>query len=391
MTSPVRGISKRCRGFTLVELLVVIAIIAILISVLLPTFIGARRAANAIKCAANLHAIGQGLGIYLNDSHGWLPGSPFTTGAPLFVDGNPTKIDNKHWQASGPVLNPSLNTAQPTGVPTAAVIPNIMGFYDWMSPIAAAMGLNFDRGPTELDVFTRFQTINNFGSFVCPANTVAYVTYSAATWQPNANTAPKPFIGGLMPSYVSAMAFVSGNWHYGTYISATDAILPETYAPNMSRIGNSSRKIFIADGARWSAGNTPPDVNLDPGNGELSNTFSDGGPWDGYTRAWWRGNVPVKGNQPYNGAPTAIPNYEGPWDPRIWACPHGVQVMYQPADRYRMNALFFDGHVETLGDLEAANPTFWLPRGSVIPSGSTVWTDVLRKYGNAKLPIGINE
>jgi prepilin-type N-terminal cleavage/methylation domain-containing protein/prepilin-type processing-associated H-X9-DG protein len=66
---------KRKNGFTLVELLVVIGIIALLISILLPALSKARDAANTVKCAANLHAIGAGFANYIVNYKGVLPAS----------------------------------------------------------------------------------------------------------------------------------------------------------------------------------------------------------------------------------------------------------------------------------------------------------------------------
>jgi prepilin-type processing-associated H-X9-DG protein len=62
-------------AFTLVELLVVIGIIAVLISVLLPTLAGARRAAETAQSLSNLRQIGQGFAMYSSEHLGWgIPG-----------------------------------------------------------------------------------------------------------------------------------------------------------------------------------------------------------------------------------------------------------------------------------------------------------------------------
>jgi prepilin-type N-terminal cleavage/methylation domain-containing protein/prepilin-type processing-associated H-X9-DG protein len=68
--------SPRRGGFTLIELLVVIAVIAILAALLLPALSRARAAADSAVCKSNLHQIGLGLRLYVDDFKAY----------PLYVD-----------------------------------------------------------------------------------------------------------------------------------------------------------------------------------------------------------------------------------------------------------------------------------------------------------------
>ncbi len=54
-------------GFTLIELLVVIAVIAILAALLFPVFSRARESGRGTSCLSNLHQIGLGVTLYLQD------------------------------------------------------------------------------------------------------------------------------------------------------------------------------------------------------------------------------------------------------------------------------------------------------------------------------------
>ena len=58
-------------GFTLIELLVVIAILALLAALLLPALSAAKEAGRTARCQSNLHQIGLGLMMYVDDYHAY--------------------------------------------------------------------------------------------------------------------------------------------------------------------------------------------------------------------------------------------------------------------------------------------------------------------------------
>ncbi|HSH92903.1 MAG TPA: hypothetical protein VK968_02020, partial [Roseimicrobium sp.] len=130
--------------------------------------------------------------------------------------------------------------------------------------------------------------------------------------------------------------------HYQRYIDTGE------YRPKLTMVGDLSRKIFMADGAKWTQGDgEAPDHNLgwDNSGSSPGGHYADYGPWSMYSRSYLRKN------------------------PLIYSMRHGNRMPGIALGSYRFNAAFFDGHVETLDGSTGMDPNYWLPRGVVLPRG----------------------
>jgi prepilin-type N-terminal cleavage/methylation domain-containing protein/prepilin-type processing-associated H-X9-DG protein len=314
-------------GFTLVELLVVIGIIALLISILLPSLAKARKSANAVKCAANLRSIMQGVHMYAAQNKDYYPGSALSSGRHLF--------------------NSDLSGTNPAFSQTNC--PGIVTVFDWMSPVARMMGLSFNEGGTLGDRLERFETLRTHPAFQCPEATQILAG---------------PYTGGGGPAckvdviisyntgtqfHLASYGTVPGDKFKGTVQGSADLTSPSGWAPRLGSVRNSSAKIFVADGARYSLPGTPPDIDLNyVGSG--GGPFGDIGAFAQDSHSWNRTAAPGNG---------ASGN-----DSRLYGFRHGTGDPRRSGGPYRLNAGYFDGHVEALDDLAVSNPALWMPTGS---------------------------
>jgi len=323
-------------------------------------------------CLSNLHQITVAMLSYATQNSGWIPGGPTTTG--------------------GFLLNSTLTAygtaSDSNGTYSETYCPEIVQNYDWMSPIAKVMGVPFDEGGSLQSrvgsssanfANSRFHFLNAYGIFRCPENQFLVPEYSQDTWNPYQPT-------DWMPSYVTAGDFLllpnfknSSGWNskllltvYCEWGATSYYQTPSGYAPKLNKVQYGSRKIYIADGGKWSDYNTPSDYGLSYDTNIAASNYSDYGAFDEYSRALCRAGDA-------NGDPISPKNSQ--LDPRLYGFRHGLHTPWGPTDKYRFNAAFFDGHAETMGDLQGADPALWNPTGTQI-SSSEMLSDVQTKYTN---------
>lgn len=308
-----RGIA----GFTLIELLVVIAIIGLLMSILLPSLRTAKEAARSVMCRAHLRGAGLGVSTYIENWDSWLPG-PNTSGLRIGKTGQLPAVP------SDPVQN-----------------------VDWISP---SMGDELGFMDEQVDrLYSMFNT-----ELCCPSNKVRY------------DYAYPGNITGLEPESLHYSSYSAPIVHHmvnedmleqklgSTSGWVTDEeisgkfIIPKSYRPKQSRVGSPGQKIWAMDGARYY------DDETDQTSFNDLTYQNDGGNF------MLTGPVYNRSGDPYL---LDIPDI----DPESWSLTEpALRLAYR--HRGRINAVFMDGHCETMDLLESLDETYYFPRNTEVTS-----------------------
>ena len=240
-----------------------------------------------------------------------------------------------------------------------------------------------------MERLSRFEQLRVAGVFQCPEN--AFLAGPASF----ANANPGPGTGGPTVSYNLTLAYCTAalfqlpdNTANAGNVTRTrcgpDANVPKGYSPQLAKIRHSSEKIYIADAAKFSNASQAPNISIAL-RSDAGGAFADQGPFAANSTAWSRQLATGNG-----GTGT---------DCRPLSFRHGNTKSYGATNTYRLNAGFFDGHVEGMTELDFCDPNLWMPSGSIYnPTGtntggatSSVNTkasaDVLARYGSVSMTI----
>jgi len=342
-------------GFSLIEVLVVIAMIALLLSLLLPSLSRARAQARSTACVSNLGQICRAENLYEVTNGEWMPGSPWTTGRSFLDDAgvwNPARGHSRlavEWMdfvtplrcvlyGSNSVPRAAGKSNSAAQAARSAILKTLTEglFHCPANPHTMSWGHGTAPGPELSAVsYMTMWTIMRAGpgtlKEVLDDRQAGYQLFPGLrTAAPDADD-PEP---DKAPYYVAQ----SDEW---------EVAVPGDYRPRRTALGPGQIKVFAADGTRF----------YDEPSGTITYTTDP--------RA-------AKGMVSATPPPTA--RYDKGREYNA-----GRRLSYRHGNNDRMNAGFFDGHVESLAvDYRSATeegcgfrgkavrPQWYYPSGSVV-------------------------
>jgi prepilin-type N-terminal cleavage/methylation domain-containing protein/prepilin-type processing-associated H-X9-DG protein len=305
------------KAFTLIELLVVIAIIALLLSIVMPALRKAKGAAESVVCRAHEKGIGVGLITYAGANKDYIPG-PSTSGV--------------------------TNVLTSPGYGSTAPCQNV----DWISP-----SLGTDLGLPE-DPSQRLLSILNT-KLKCPSNKVKYdyiypggedatnISYSSYSATMGFHMYPSNG-GGQATTNLSGRKILT-DWQVYSHFN-----IAKGYVPKLASIGTLSSKIYVIDGARY----------YDATKGTSFNNIAyqdDGGNFMVHGVSYLMNGDPLKLIKTHVGSETLLKPKE-----------ETLKLAFR--HNGRINAVFFDGHCQTLTPEQAVKSSYYWPRNTYVTSAA---------------------
>ncbi len=283
--SSIRKTGKR--GFTLIELLVVISIIALLIALLLPALARAKEEALTTACNANMHSIGEILAEYENTYEGNIPfGNSYNSSYGLYAPFD--------WDISLVAFNQSADPVR---------------YVQWNNPETQGY-------PTDTASSSSF-----LGTFVCPASDIKVI--QGPGWDPSG-------IGWYWSSYAA-----NPNYFY-TYLQG------QAWHPNpsykASNVQNPGGAVAIGDATQTSSWGGSWPIMSDWGQ-HLASPLHDAQPYVNDPNYL----VPANG---FSSSETTNQDIILPTINNVTGMRY--RHMQDSPNTGEANALFFDGHAETL-------------------------------------------
>jgi prepilin-type N-terminal cleavage/methylation domain-containing protein/prepilin-type processing-associated H-X9-DG protein len=307
------GIGK---GFTLLELLVVVAVIGVLIAITLPALSAAKRRAQATKCLANLHAIGQGLVTYSLSNDGFAVPSynmprwgTYMAQAGDVVDGWPAILDHDGYVPASQGLKSNVfycpNTEDVYGMADGQTLydqQKPQGFQDWPIQFITAGG---DSSPKQdpvlpiagFGISTPYMHNIRCSYFLNAQNPISGTAPTGATVPPcpyyTQSVGYGPYKNGQSMPLVKTTSFVRP----GALIVATDGIYMGRQS--VTRIGEQNRRVGYrhpGPGVTVNAGGDTYHTTLTVSNA----VFADGHAEGIRNSDMPHGNVPSENGGPYS-------------------------------------------------------------------------------------------